>query len=73
VEIGAILTAETIVSRLAHSGRFRTAMSTATSLEVDMSDLFLSLTEQCLLLSREPSAVPCVAHSPFHYSTYQSF
>ncbi|KAI0363723.1 hypothetical protein BV20DRAFT_957701 [Pilatotrama ljubarskyi] len=46
-----------IVLRLAQSNRFNTAMTTARSLDVDMSDLFGYLTGRCLRLSRDPDAV----------------
>ncbi|KAI0356677.1 hypothetical protein OH77DRAFT_1423630 [Trametes cingulata] len=46
-----------IVLRQAQSNRFNTAMSTARSLDVDMSDLFGYLTGRCLRLSRHPDAV----------------
>ncbi|KAJ7929169.1 nucleoporin Nup120/160-domain-containing protein [Mycena leptocephala] len=48
---------ESIVLRLAHSNRFSLAMATASSLKVDMTDLFAHLTTQCLRLSRNPDAV----------------
>ncbi|KAJ7283368.1 nucleoporin Nup120/160-domain-containing protein [Mycena rebaudengoi] len=46
-----------IVLRLARSNRFNLAMATASSLEVDMTDLFAHLTTQCLRLSRNPDAI----------------
>ncbi|OJT13189.1 Nuclear pore complex protein Nup160 [Trametes pubescens] len=51
------LPAPSIVLRLAQSNRFNTAMATARSLAVDMSDLFGHLTNRCLRLSRRPDAV----------------
>ncbi|KAJ7122853.1 nucleoporin Nup120/160-domain-containing protein [Mycena epipterygia] len=48
---------ESIVLRLAQANRFSLAMSTASSLRVDMTDLFAHLTTQCLRLSRNPDAV----------------
>ncbi|KAJ7781667.1 nucleoporin Nup120/160-domain-containing protein [Mycena metata] len=48
---------ESIVLRLAQSNRFSLAMATASSLKVDMTDLFAHLTTQCLRLSRNPDAV----------------
>lgn len=51
------LPAPSIVLRLAQSNRFNTAMATARSLAVDMSDLFGHLTSRCLRLSRRPDAV----------------
>lgn len=55
--IGANLPPSSIVSRLAHAKRFNTALATARSLDVDMSDLFAHLADQCLRLSRNPDAV----------------
>ncbi|EPQ59509.1 hypothetical protein GLOTRDRAFT_71020 [Gloeophyllum trabeum ATCC 11539] len=46
-----------IVMRLAQANQFTTAMSTARSLKVEMSDLFALLTRQCLRLSRDPDVV----------------
>lgn len=43
--------------RLAQLGRFNVAMSTARSLNVDMSDLFAHLTGQCLRLAKNPDSV----------------
>ncbi|KAJ6538958.1 nucleoporin Nup120/160-domain-containing protein [Mycena capillaripes] len=48
---------ESIVLRLAQSNRFSLAMATARSLKVDMTDLFVHLTTQCLRLSRNPDAI----------------
>ncbi|KAJ7499350.1 nucleoporin Nup120/160-domain-containing protein [Mycena latifolia] len=48
---------ESIVLRLAHANRFSLAMATASSLKVDMTDLFAHLTTQCLRLSRNPDTV----------------
>ncbi|KAJ7477151.1 nucleoporin Nup120/160-domain-containing protein [Mycena galericulata] len=48
---------ESIVLRLAQSNRFNLAMATASSLKVDMTDLFAHLTTQCLRLSRNPDSV----------------
>ncbi|KAK7061352.1 nucleoporin Nup120/160-domain-containing protein [Favolaschia claudopus] len=48
---------ESIVLRFAQSNRFNLAMATASSLKVDMTDLFAHLTTQCLRLSRNPDAV----------------
>ncbi|KAJ7179519.1 nucleoporin Nup120/160-domain-containing protein [Mycena filopes] len=48
---------QSIVLRLAQSNRFSLAMATASSLKVDMTDLFAHLTTQCLRLSRNPDAV----------------
>ena len=46
-----------IVVRLAQANRFNTAMATARSLDVDMSDLFGHLAGRCLRLSRNSDAV----------------
>ena len=51
---------ESVVLRLAQSNRFNLAMTTARTLEVDLTDLFSQLTRQCLRLSRNPEAVSCV-------------
>ncbi|KAI0637706.1 nucleoporin Nup120/160-domain-containing protein [Trametes polyzona] len=51
------LPASSIVLRLAQANKFNTAMATARSLDVDMSDLFGHLTGRCLRLSRRPDAV----------------
>ncbi|KAJ6567297.1 hypothetical protein DFH09DRAFT_1156619 [Mycena vulgaris] len=48
---------ESIVLRLAQANRFSLALATASSLKVDMTDLFAHLTTQCLRLSRNPDAV----------------
>ncbi|KAF7354945.1 hypothetical protein MSAN_01409400 [Mycena sanguinolenta] len=48
---------ESIILRLAQSNRFSLAMTTASSLKVDMTDLFAHLTTRCLRLSRNPDAV----------------
>ena len=52
-----MLSAPTIVLRLAQANRFTLAMTTAQSLSVDMTDLFNHLTIQCLRLSRNPDTV----------------
>jgi len=44
--------------RLAQLNKFNTAMSTARSLDVDMTELFDYLTTQCLKLSRHPNNIP---------------
>ncbi|KAJ4472069.1 nucleoporin Nup120/160-domain-containing protein [Lentinula aciculospora] len=46
-----------IVLKLAQSNRFNTALATARSLEVDMTDLFAHLTNQCLRLSHSPDVI----------------
>lgn len=43
--------------RMAQSNRFNMAMATARSLDVDMTELFGHLTNQCLRLSRSPDTV----------------
>ncbi|KAF7331760.1 hypothetical protein MKEN_00055900 [Mycena kentingensis (nom. inval.)] len=48
---------ESIVLRLAQANKFSLAMATASSLKVDMSDLFAQLTTQCIRLSRDPDEV----------------
>ncbi|KAJ7638443.1 nucleoporin Nup120/160-domain-containing protein [Roridomyces roridus] len=48
---------ESIVLRLAQSNRFNLGMATASSLDVDMTDLFAHLATQCLRLSRNPDSV----------------
>ncbi|KAJ7067941.1 nucleoporin Nup120/160-domain-containing protein [Mycena amicta] len=48
---------ESIVLRLAQAQKFNLAMATASSLEVDMTDLFAHLTTQCVRLSRDPDIV----------------
>jgi len=47
-----------IVMRLAQLNRFNTAMSTARSLDVDMTEHFIHPATQCLKLSRHPNAIP---------------
>ncbi len=47
------------------SNRFNLAMTTARTLEVDLTDLFSNLTRQCLRLSRNPDAVSCVPVGSF--------
>ncbi|KAI0829349.1 nucleoporin Nup120/160-domain-containing protein [Trametes gibbosa] len=54
---GLALAPDSIVLRLAQSNRFDTALATARSLDVDMTDLFGHLTGRCLRLSRHPDAV----------------
>ena len=44
--------------RLAQLNKFNTAMSAARSLDVDMTELFVHLTTQCLKLSRHPNSIP---------------
>ncbi|KAF7980886.1 hypothetical protein HWV62_36059 [Athelia sp. TMB] len=51
------LSPESIVLKLAQANRFNTAMATARSLKIDMSDLFAHLTSQCLRISRNPDLV----------------
>ncbi|KAJ8523440.1 hypothetical protein ONZ45_g87 [Pleurotus djamor] len=46
-----------IVTRMAQANQFNTALATARSLDVDMSDLFSSLTRQCIRLDRRPESV----------------
>ena len=54
-----------IVLKLAQSNRFNTAMATARSLNIDMTDLFAHLTGQCLRISRSPDSVMQVFLSLF--------
>ncbi|TBU50494.1 nucleoporin Nup120/160-domain-containing protein [Dichomitus squalens] len=46
-----------IVVRLAQANRFNTAMATARSLDLDMTDIFSYLVGRCLRLSRNPESV----------------
>ncbi|KAF8974708.1 nucleoporin Nup120/160-domain-containing protein [Flammula alnicola] len=46
-----------IVMRLAQANQYNQAMSTARSLKVDMIDIFIHLTNQCIRLSRNPGSV----------------
>lgn len=55
---GLLSTPSAIVMRLAHLNKFNTAMSTARTLDVDMTELFAHLTAQCLKLSRHPNSIP---------------
>lgn len=43
-----------IVMRLARENRYNQAMSIAQCLKVDMTDVFILLTTQCIRLSRNP-------------------
>ncbi|KAK1217352.1 hypothetical protein PQX77_019987 [Marasmius sp. AFHP31] len=52
-----LLPPSSIILRLAQANRFGTAMATARSLNVDMTDLFAHLTTQCLRLSHDPEVV----------------
>lgn len=52
-----LLPPTSIVLKLAQSNRFNTAMATARSLNIDMTDLFAHLTGQCLRISRSPDSV----------------
>jgi nuclear pore complex protein Nup160 len=58
-----LLPPTSIVLKLAQSNRFNTAMATARSLDIDMSDLFTHLTRQCLRISRSPDSVMQVLSS----------
>lgn len=55
--------------RLVQSNRFNFAMTTARTLEVDMTDLFSHLTRQCLRLSRNPDTVSCALLFPLRPKT----
>ncbi|KAL4241382.1 Nucleoporin Nup120/160 [Abortiporus biennis] len=48
-----LLTPSSIVMKLAHLNRFNTALTTAKSLNEDMSEVFAHLTNQCLRLSQD--------------------
>lgn len=52
-----------IVLRLVQLNCFNLAMTTARSLDVDMSELFSRLTTQCLRLSRDPDSLSLEDHS----------
>ncbi|KAG1847541.1 nucleoporin Nup120/160-domain-containing protein [Suillus subalutaceus] len=52
-----LLSPVSIVLRLGQANQFDMAMATARSLDVDMSELFATLTTQCLRLSRNPETV----------------
>ncbi|KAI0951956.1 hypothetical protein AcW1_004182 [Taiwanofungus camphoratus] len=52
-----LLPPPSVVMRMAQSNRFNMAMATARSLDVDMTELFGHLTNQCLRLSRSPDTV----------------
>ncbi|KAI0038000.1 hypothetical protein FA95DRAFT_1684755 [Auriscalpium vulgare] len=53
----ALLQPQSVVLRLAQANRFNLALATARSLEVDMTDLFSHLTQQCLRLTHNPDNV----------------
>jgi len=55
---GPLSTPPAMVMRLAYLNKFNTAMSTARSLDVDMTELFVHLSTQCLKLSRHPNSIP---------------
>ncbi|KDR83495.1 hypothetical protein GALMADRAFT_55353 [Galerina marginata CBS 339.88] len=46
-----------IVMRLAQANQYSQAMAAARSLKIDMTDLFIHLTNQCIRLSRNPGSV----------------
>jgi nuclear pore complex protein Nup160 len=52
-----LLSPVSIILRLGQANQFDMAMATARSLDVDMSELFATLTSQCLRLSRNPEIV----------------
>ena len=52
-----LLSPSSVVLRLAQANRFNTAMATARTLQVDMTDTFSLLTRQCLRLSHSLDAV----------------
>lgn len=43
--------------RLAHANQQNQAMAIARSLKVDMTDLFIHLTNQCVRLTRNPGSI----------------
>ncbi|KAF9569446.1 hypothetical protein CPC08DRAFT_678255 [Agrocybe pediades] len=51
------LPAPLIVMRLAQANQYNQAMATARSLKVDMTDVFIHLTRQCIRLFRNPGSV----------------
>ncbi|KAF8165109.1 nucleoporin Nup120/160-domain-containing protein [Crassisporium funariophilum] len=46
-----------IVMRLAQANNYNQAMATARSLKIDMTDVFIHLTNQCVRLSRNPGSI----------------
>jgi nuclear pore complex protein Nup160 len=52
-----LLTPAVIVMRLAHANQQNQAMAIARSLKVDMTDLFINLTNQCVRLTRNPGSI----------------
>ncbi|KAK7696575.1 hypothetical protein QCA50_001233 [Cerrena zonata] len=54
---GLSLPPSSVILKLAQKGRFNTTLAMARTLEVDMSDVFAHLTNQCIRLSRDPEAV----------------
>ena len=52
-----LLTPAVIVMRLAHANQQNQAMTIARSLKVDMTDLFIHLTNQCVRLTRNPGSI----------------
>lgn len=52
-----LLTPAVIVMRLAYANQHSQAMAIARSLKVDMTDLFIHLTNQCVRLTRNPGSV----------------
>ncbi|KAF9535022.1 nucleoporin Nup120/160-domain-containing protein [Crepidotus variabilis] len=52
-----LLPPSVIVMRLAQANQYNQAMSIAQSLKVDMTEIFILLTNQCIRLSRNPGAI----------------
>ncbi|CAA7259487.1 unnamed protein product [Cyclocybe aegerita] len=52
-----LLPPSVIVMRLAHASHYSQAMFIAKSLKIDMTDVFIHLTSQCIRLSRNPGSV----------------
>ncbi|KAG1836482.1 hypothetical protein C8R48DRAFT_680501 [Suillus tomentosus] len=57
INLNVLLSPASIVLRLGQANQFDMAMATARSLDVDMSELFTTLTSQCLRLSRNPETI----------------
>jgi len=58
-----LLSPAVLVMRAVHANRYSEALSVASSLKVDMTDLFTNLTQQCIRLSRNPQAYVYVPNS----------
>lgn len=53
----ALMSPTSVVLKLAQANRFDLAIATAQSLDVDMSEVFESLANQCLRISRDPDVL----------------